>query len=84
MPKPATPKLTWSAEQNSYGLFLQHETLLQGNSAAWFEWLATHTSFSFQGKHGSLHLQKETRPRGKEGYWYARAAADLSPPDKHV
>src|SRR5690242_11661529 len=71
MPKPAMPTLIWSTEQNSYRLFLQNKALLQGESAAWFAWLATHTSFSFQGQHGSLHLQKEMRPRGKEGYWYA-------------
>src|SRR5215831_17141005 len=71
MPKRATPTLIWSAEQTSYGLFVQKEALLQAESPAWFAWLATHTSFSFQGQHGSLHLQKETRPRGKEGYWYA-------------
>lgn len=71
MPKRATPTLIWSAEQTSYGLFVQNDALLQAESPAWFAWLATHTSFSFQGQQGSLHLQKETRPRGKEGYWYA-------------
>ena len=71
MPKRAMPTLSWSAEQTSYGLFVQNDALLQAESPAWFAWLATHTSFSFQGQHGSLHLQKETRPRGKEGYWYA-------------
>jgi len=45
--------------------------LLQGGDELWFAWLATHTSFSFQGKHGQLNLLKEARPRGEEGYWYA-------------
>src|SRR5256885_575854 len=71
MPKLATPTLIWSGGQDSYTLFVRNEALLQAGSAAWFAWLATHTSFSFQGRYGSLHLQKETRPREKEGYWYA-------------
>jgi LuxR family maltose regulon positive regulatory protein len=74
MPKAAMYTLTWSWEQNSYELFAQDHKdhpLLQGDDTAWFEWLASHSSFSFQGKDGLLSLQKEGRPRGEEGYWYA-------------
>jgi LuxR family transcriptional regulator, maltose regulon positive regulatory protein len=74
MPKAAMYTLTWSWEQNSYGLFAQDNkdySLLQGDGEAWFAWLASHSSLSFQGQHGHLNLQKEVRPRGAEGYWYA-------------
>jgi LuxR family maltose regulon positive regulatory protein len=38
-------------------------------------WLATHTSFLFQGRAGSLRAYKEARPRG-EDYWYAYSFTD--------
>lgn len=62
MPKTAGHTLAWFAEQDRYGLFTQNHQdhlLLQGDDPAWFAWLASHTSFSFQGRHGSLSLQKE-------------------------
>jgi LuxR family transcriptional regulator, maltose regulon positive regulatory protein len=74
MPKSAAYTLFWSAERNSYGLFTRHNReapVLTGDDDAWFVWLASHTSFSFHGQHGSLSFQKEERPRGKEAYWYA-------------
>ncbi len=74
MPKTARHTLVWFAEQDRYGLFAenyQDPLLLQGDDPVWFAWLASHTSFSFQGKHGSLSLQKEVRARGSTGYWYA-------------
>jgi LuxR family maltose regulon positive regulatory protein len=74
MPKAAQHILRWSAEQHTYAIYEQdkgYQALLQGEEEWWFGWLATHTSFSFQGKHGHLNLQKEVRPRGGEGYWYA-------------
>ncbi len=74
MPKAAQHLLRWSAEQQIYILSEQEQAdqaLLQGEGTWWLEWLATHTSFSFRGKHGHLNLQKEVRPRGGEGYWYA-------------
>jgi LuxR family transcriptional regulator, maltose regulon positive regulatory protein len=74
MPKSAAYTLFWSAERNSYGLFTRHNReapVLIGDDDAWFVWLASHTSFSFHGKQGSLSFQKEERPRGREAYWYA-------------
>jgi len=74
MPKAAPYMLIWSAQQDTYKLHEQHKkdhTLLRGDEQAWFHWLASHTSFSFQGQHGRLNFQKETRPHGGEGYWYA-------------
>jgi LuxR family transcriptional regulator, maltose regulon positive regulatory protein len=74
MPKAAMHTLIWSLQHNNYELLsLDHkgQPLLQGDDPAWFVWLASHSSFSFQGKHGLLSLQKEGRPRGGEGYWYA-------------
>jgi LuxR family maltose regulon positive regulatory protein len=66
--------LIWSWEQGIYALYEQGNPdipLLQGDDEPWFVWLASHTSFSFQGKYGRINLQKERRPRGGEGYWYA-------------
>jgi LuxR family maltose regulon positive regulatory protein len=74
MPKAAIHTLIWSPQRNCYELFNQEHwehPLLQADDAAWFAWLASHSSFSFQGKYGLLSLQKERRPHGGEGYWYA-------------
>src|SRR5438552_9147255 len=74
MPKAAMHTLTWSSERDMYDLHEQDNRdhpLLQVDDESWFAWLATHTSFSFQGKYGQLNLLKEARPRGEEGYWYA-------------
>jgi LuxR family transcriptional regulator, maltose regulon positive regulatory protein len=74
MPKAAQYILVWSAEQHTYALYGQgqrYQALLQGDEERWLTWLTTHTSFSFQGKHGHFNAQKERRPRGGEGYWYA-------------
>lgn len=74
MPKPVMSTLIWSWEQGIYALHEQgnpHTPLLQGDDEPWFVWLTSHTSFSFRGKYGHLNLQKERRPRGGEGYWYA-------------
>lgn len=74
MPKPARYTLIWSVEQRLYTLFEEGHgdiPLLQGNEELWFAWLATHTAFAFQGRHGHLNLLKERRARGREGYWYA-------------
>jgi hypothetical protein len=73
MPKRAKYLLLWSEQQGGYYLFTQDQpdhALLQADDAAWFSWLTTHASFSFQGRQGHLNLLKEARPRG-EGYWYA-------------
>lgn len=74
MPKPATSTLIWSWEQGVYALYEQghpEAPLVQEDDEPWLLWLASRTSFSFQGKYGRLNLQKERRPRGGEGYWYA-------------
>src|SRR5215469_3854805 len=74
MPKAAQHMLRWSTDHQTYVLSEQekgYQALLQGEEAWWFEWLATHASFSFQGKHGHLNVHKEVRSRGEEGYWYA-------------
>lgn len=74
MPKPAKYTLIWSIEQDIYTLYAQESRdtpVLQGDDEAWFAWLSTHTSFSFQGRHGHLNLLKEVRLRSGEGYWYA-------------
>jgi len=73
MPKAAQHILVWSSEQHTYALYEQdkrYQALLQGDEERWLAWLTTHTSFSFQGKHGHFNVQKEMRPRGGEGYWY--------------
>jgi LuxR family maltose regulon positive regulatory protein len=69
MPKATPYILLWSGEDNVYRLFsgLQRETpLLRADERAWFAWLAAHTSFSFRGRHGTLSLHKEGRPRGTD------------------
>ncbi len=74
MPKPARYTLIWSAEQEVYTACEEKQRNvipLQENDQAWFDWLASRTSFSFQGRQGRLNLLKERRPRGSEGYWYA-------------
>ncbi|HEU5374639.1 MAG TPA: LuxR C-terminal-related transcriptional regulator [Ktedonobacteraceae bacterium] len=74
MPKPATHALIWSSEQNTYLLCAegqQQVPYLPEDHERWLAWLANLSSFSFQGRHDHLSLLKETRARGKEGYWYA-------------
>ncbi|HEY4383727.1 MAG TPA: tetratricopeptide repeat protein, partial [Ktedonobacteraceae bacterium] len=74
MTKATRAALIWSHEQQGY---LWHDTkrteatILHEEAETWLQWLAGHTSFSFQGREGSLTLLKETRPRGEDGYWYA-------------
>ena len=73
MPKPAIHALLWSPENQCY---LSHtlnqppSPLFPEDKGAWRTWLATHSSFSFQGQHGHLNVIKELRSRGN-GYWYA-------------
>ncbi len=74
MPKASLYTLVWSPSSHNYELFSLHKPeipLLAGDTDAWFAWLTSHTSFSFHGQSGSLFLQKEQRPRGQDGYWYA-------------
>jgi ATP/maltotriose-dependent transcriptional regulator MalT len=71
MPKTARYMLTWSGEQDLYRLYEHGHLLLEADSASWFTWLTTHTSFSFRGRNGPFNLLKETRKKSGEGYWYA-------------
>ncbi len=71
MPKTARFTLTWSGEQDLYRLYEHGHLLLEANSASWFTWLTTHTSFSFRGRNDPFNLLKETRKKSGEGYWYA-------------
>jgi LuxR family maltose regulon positive regulatory protein len=74
MPKPARYTLLWSAEREVYTAREEKQgnvIQLRENDQAWFEWLASRTSFSFHGRRGHLNLLKEKRTRGSEGYWYA-------------
>lgn len=73
MPKRPTHTLVWSSENNAYRLHVpeqQPQLLMAEDEDSWFTWLATHSSFSFQGRSGRLSVLKEARSRG-EGYWYA-------------
>ena len=74
MPQSARHTLFWSAEREVYIAFEEQQSTalhLQENEQAWFDWLTSRNSFSFQGRQGRLNLLKERRPRGGEGYWYA-------------
>jgi ATP/maltotriose-dependent transcriptional regulator MalT len=71
MPKAARFTLCWSTEHNLYQLYEYGHLLLEADSASWFTWLTTHTSFSFRGRNGYFNLLKETRNTSGEGYWYA-------------
>ncbi|GCF11754.1 LuxR C-terminal-related transcriptional regulator [Dictyobacter arantiisoli] len=73
MPKSPTYRLIWSAERNAYELHTpdhSHQRFVPEDEASWLAWLATCTSFSFQGHAGRLNVYKELRSRGA-GYWYA-------------
>ncbi len=71
MPKIARFTLFWSAEHDLYWLYEHDHLLLEADSASWFTWLTTHTSFSFRGRDGHCNLLKETRKKSDAGYWYA-------------
>ncbi|HEX6554953.1 MAG TPA: LuxR C-terminal-related transcriptional regulator [Ktedonobacteraceae bacterium] len=73
MPKAAEYRLSWSSEQEVYEL-REHRsqrllTVTPGDRA-WFAWLDSVPSFTFQGQHGQLTVRKESRQRG-DRYWYA-------------
>lgn len=73
MPKRTPYTLTWSSETNMYELALRGQSFQQfcvEDEHSWSRWLATHTSFLFQGRTGSLRAYQESRPRGGD-YWYA-------------
>ena len=73
MPKPSTPLLHWSEENQNYELSTggrSQQCFGSEDGSEWISFLETHTSFSFRGREGQLSVIKETRPRGT-GYWYA-------------
>jgi LuxR family transcriptional regulator, maltose regulon positive regulatory protein len=73
MAKVAKHALIWAPERDAYELREPESAsprMLESEGEHWFAWLATHSSFAFQGIHGHLTLQREARSRG-EGYWYA-------------
>ena len=73
MPQAAEYRLTWSSQRQDYELRERHSqrllTLTPGGQA-WFAWLDSVPSFTFQGQHGHLSVRKESRERGGR-YWYA-------------
>src|SRR5689334_18772854 len=73
MPERTLYTLTWSAEHNAYELTLNGQPSQSFGAAdepTWLAWLATHPTFLFQGRAGSLRAYKESRSRGGD-YWYA-------------
>ncbi|GHO79906.1 helix-turn-helix transcriptional regulator [Ktedonobacter sp. SOSP1-85] len=74
MAKKVPATLLWSAEDQQY--FWQQEGNTQkrvgvSSEARVFRLLDEAISFSFHGQQGRLNLQKQTRARGVDGYWYA-------------
>jgi LuxR family transcriptional regulator, maltose regulon positive regulatory protein len=57
MPRRTIHTLTWSSENNAYELATQAQPSQHfgvEDEHSWLDWLATHTSFLFQGRAGSL------------------------------
>lgn len=74
MPKAAKDALIWLPEERRYTLRRDGEslrTLPTDDETAWYAWLATVASFSFQGQQGRANLLKERRKGSDGGYWYA-------------
>lgn len=65
--------ISWEQSKEIYTLTEPGQLLntLSSTGESWMDWLASHKSFTFQGQQGRLSVQKETRPRSQEGYWYA-------------
>ena len=73
MPKVAEYRLTWSSEREVYELREHRSQQLLAvtpGGRAWFAWLDSVPSFTFQGQHGQLTVRKESRQRA-DRYWYA-------------
>ncbi len=73
MPKAAPYCLTWRAAHSAYELReypSRHLLPLTPGEPAWFTWLDSVLSFTFEGQHGQLTVRKEFR-QGIDGYWYA-------------
>ncbi len=73
MPKAAAYRLIWCAPRGGYELLDHHQghvlPVLPG-SPAWFAWLTTVPSFTFEGQQGHLTVRQERKQRGGT-YWYA-------------
>lgn len=73
MPKAATYSFFWSSDDQRYTLLdrATNEIRPIKIESDWFDWLETHTSFSFDGRSGRLNLLKEQRKNSTVSYWYA-------------
>jgi LuxR family maltose regulon positive regulatory protein len=84
MPKPVSYILRWKASHEYYEWHSREDAISRPlQEDWWFAWLADHSSFSFQGKHGHLSLLKEARARGT-GYWYAYRSLSLHTVKKYA
>jgi LuxR family transcriptional regulator, maltose regulon positive regulatory protein len=73
MPKATQYRLTWHPERQAYELREHpggHLLTVAPGEQAWFAWLDTVPSFTFQGKLGQFTARKESRQWG-DRYWYA-------------
>ena len=73
MPKTSLHTLIWSQDHIRYEWYTQGQferDFSPGDTDAWLTWLATATSFAFQGSAGRLNVYKEAR-RDAGYYWYA-------------
>src|SRR5260221_3159150 len=73
MPKAAGYLIIWRPEPGVYALYASPSKALRTvppGAQAWFAWLDSVPSFTFQGQQGQLTARKEPRQWG-EGYWYA-------------
>lgn len=72
MPRAAPYRLSWNLLQGTYTLHDtrgEREFPMAVGGQAWFDWLASISSFTFSGQHGHLTVRQETRSGGI--YWYA-------------
>src|SRR2546423_5702642 len=86
MPKAAKYLLIWRAERRAYELCdhpSQQLLTLTPGEPAWFAWLDTVPSFTFQGQQGQLTARKESRQRGEQ-YWYAYRRVGQRLTKKHL
>jgi len=86
MPKSATHALTWCPDTSTYTVRdPEHDRTLAAifgaslslipESSEWFEWLASISSFAFEGRAGRFTARREMKQRG-ESYWIAYQRAD--------
>ncbi|BCL83197.1 LuxR family transcriptional regulator [Ktedonobacteria bacterium brp13] len=73
MPKAADCGVIWRLERAAYDIYQdqrRHLLSFEPGSLEWFDWLATRSSFTFQGKNGAMTVCQERRQHGGS-YWYA-------------